>query len=42
MRSAAELSEWRGKKLQSVIPGQPMPGSDEAEAVMSGEVVDGR
>ena len=40
MRSAAELSEWRGKKLQSVIPGQPMPGSD--EAVMSGEAVDGQ
>src|SRR5687768_7850539 len=23
MRSAAELSEWRGKTLRSVIPGQP-------------------
>ncbi len=40
MRSAAELSEWRGRSLRSVIPGQPAPGTD--EAVLSGEVVDGR
>jgi small subunit ribosomal protein S5 len=40
MRSAAELSEWRGRKLQSIIPGQPKPG--EEEPVLSGEVVDGR
>ncbi len=42
MRSAAELSEWRGKKLRSVIPGQPTPGSDEAEATVFGEAADGR
>jgi small subunit ribosomal protein S5 len=27
MRSAAELSEWRGKRLRSVIPGQPTEGT---------------
>jgi small subunit ribosomal protein S5 len=33
MRSAAELSEWRGKKLRSVIPGQPTTDADVAGAV---------
>ena len=40
MRSAAELPERRGKKLRSVIPGQPMPGAD--GAVVRREAVDGR
>jgi small subunit ribosomal protein S5 len=33
MRSAAELSEWRGKKQRSVIPGQPTTDADVAGAV---------
>jgi small subunit ribosomal protein S5 len=36
MRSAAELSQWRGKTLRSVIPGQPAPDA------VGGEARDGR
>ncbi|MFV2063247.1 MAG: 30S ribosomal protein S5, partial [Chloroflexota bacterium] len=36
MRSAEELSQWRGKTLRSVIPGQPKSGAD------GQEVSDGR
>jgi small subunit ribosomal protein S5 len=36
MRSAAELSEWRGKRLRSVIPGQP------AMDAAGEEIIDGR
>jgi small subunit ribosomal protein S5 len=32
MRSAAELSQWRGKTLRSVIPGQPSLGTRGQEA----------
>jgi small subunit ribosomal protein S5 len=42
MRSAAELSKWRGKKLESVIPGQPKPGGDQAQALVGGEAIDGQ
>jgi len=37
MRSAAELSQWRGKTLRSVIPGQPTEASRS-----TGEAADGR
>jgi small subunit ribosomal protein S5 len=33
MRSSAELSEWRGKTVRSVIPGQPSGRSRDEEAV---------
>jgi hypothetical protein len=33
MRSAAELSAWRGKPLRSVIPGQPSADAPGEEAV---------
>jgi small subunit ribosomal protein S5 len=33
MRSAAELSAWRGKTLRSVIPGQPAADAPGEEAV---------
>ena len=34
--------KWRGKKLESVIPGQPKPGGDQAEALVGGEAIDGQ
>ena len=33
MRSAAELSAWRGKTLRSVIPGQPTTDRAREEAL---------
>ena len=36
MRSAAELSELRGKQLRSVIPGQPRPEGEAAEEAPDG------
>jgi small subunit ribosomal protein S5 len=42
MRSAAELSEWRGVQLRSVIPGQPTSEAEAAEVAASEEAADGR
>ena len=38
----SHLSEWRGKKVRSIIPGQPMPDSDDAESPVFGEAANGR